>query len=573
VDLRRLEESLLNRSAMLLALSIRDVVLIDRLDLTFDRGLCALTGETGGGKSILLDALGLALGMRADAGLLRSGARQAVVAAEFDGAGVASLPPILEEHGIAAEPPLMLRRVLGEDGRSRAFVNDQPVSVGLLRRIGDTLVEVQGQFEQHGLLNPATHREILDAFGTLREPARAVVAAWQAWRAAISERDTAAAAFAAARREEEFLRHALGELEALAAEVGEEAALNERRGMLMHAEKLLEGLNSAYAQLAGDGGGDGADARLHAAIRQLDRMADRAGELFAPAVTALERASAELGEALAALQAVGEQLDLDPHEVERVSARLFAIRELARKHGVEPDALPELQETMARQIEDLDAQGDRTRDLEARVEEARVAYLEAARTLGAERRRAAQDLDAKVNAELPPLRLERARFRTIVDVLDEDGWGPHGLDRIRFEIATNPGQAPGPLHKIASGGELARVLLALKVALAAADPVPTIVFDEVDSGIGGATAAAVGDRLARLAEHVQVLVVTHSPQVAARAEHHFQVRKTEHDGGAVTRVDVLDPAERREEIARMLSGARITDEARAAADRLMGIAR
>jgi DNA repair protein RecN (Recombination protein N) len=342
--------------------------------------------------------------------------------------------------------------------------------------------------------------------------------------------------------------------------------------MLMSAEKLLEGLDGAFRHLAGDGGSDGAEAKLHTAIRQLDRMADKAGELFAPALAALERAGAELAEAMAALRAMAERLDLDPSHVERVSERLFAIRELARKHGVEADALPSLRQRVAQLLGDLDVQGSRARDLEADVDSARAAYAEAAHALSAHRQRAAAALDAKVNAELPPLRLEQASFKTVVEPLAEDSWGPGGLDRVRFEIATNPGQAPGPLHKIASGGELARILLALKVALAAADPVPTLVFDEVDSGVGGATAAAVGERLARLAEHVQVLVVTHSPQVAARAEHHFQVRKTDEDGGAVTRVAVLAPAERREEIARMLSGARITDEARAAADRLMGVA-
>ena len=551
---------------MLQRLSIRNVVLIDRLDLTFESGLSVLTGETGAGKSILLDALGLALGHRAESGLLRAGSDAATVSAEF------ALPPdheifsLLAEQALPVEPVLILRRQLGADGRTRAFVNDEPVSVGLLKRIGEMLVEVAGQFESHRLLDAATHRGLLDGFAGLGDRAAGVAEAWRRWQAVATARRTAESELEAARREEVFLRHATAELEQLDPQPGEEASLTETRGLLLNAGKLGDAVSAALADLNGE---RGADHQLAGAQRRLDRIADKAGRLVEPAIAALERAANELAEAIRALQRATDDLDADPRRLETVEERLFAIRDLARKHNVDPDRLAEHAASLRAKLAALDDEGGRLAALAKDEAAARQAYREAAELLSKTRATAAKRLDKAVNAELAPLKLERARFATRFERLDEAQWNEAGIDRVAFEVATNPGSAPGPLGKIASGGELARFMLALKVVLAASDPVPTLVFDEVDAGIGGATAAAVGERLAQLADEVQVLVVTHSPQVAARGAHHWRVEKRAAGGTARTVVEPLDPAARREEIARMLSGAKVTDAARAQADQLM----
>ena len=559
---------------MLVSLSIRDVVLIDRLDLEFRPGLSALTGETGAGKSILLDALGLALGARGDSGLVRHGADQAVVTAEFD------LPPrhpvreLLAEQAIEAADGLVLRRQLGKDGRSRAFVNDQPASIGLLRRLGEALVEIEGQFEARGLLDPATHRSLLDAFGGLEERATAVAEAWRAWRAADAARAEAAAEIAEARRDEEYLRHAVNELDALDPKPGEETELADQRSTLMHRGKLVEAIEAALAELAGDGA-RGVESAIAAAQRRLDRLAAQPGldavlARIEPATAALDRAGAEAADAVAQLERLLGDLDADPGRLEKIEERLFALRGLARKHGLAVDELADLRGRLAERLAAIEGGSARLARLAEAAEAARQAYVVAAESLSAARQAAAKKLDKAVNAELPPLKLDKARFATRLERLDEKHWGEQGLDRIAFEVATNPGTPPGPLARIASGGELARFMLALKVALAAADPVATLVFDEVDAGVGGATATAVGERLARLAKKVQVLVVTHSPQVAAKASHHWRVRKESKSRTTLTRVEPLAPAASREEIARMLAGAEVTAEARAAADQLIG---
>ncbi len=549
---------------MLLGLAIRDIVLIDRLELAFAPGLTVLTGETGAGKSILLDALGLALGARAEAGLLRRGADQASVAAEFDLPPRHPLRALLDEQGIAAEDSLLLRRQIGADGRSRAFVNDEPVGVALLRRIGDGLVEIVGQFEQHGLLDPATHGPMLDALGG--HDVAAVAGAWRDWQTAREARAAAEAEIAAARRDEEFLRHAAGELAALAPMPGEEAELAAKRALMMASGKLAEAIDQALGELSGDRGGE---SLLNQARRRLDRIADKAQGRFDAAVAALDRAQAELAEAVDQLNRFAAELDADPRALEKLEDRLFALRDLARKHNTQVDALAALAERIESQLARLD---DRSGDL-ARLTQAesvaRRTYMAAAEALSAARQRTAARLDKAVKAELAPLKLDKARFATRVERLAEGQWGPSGMDRIAFEVATNPGSAPGPIGRIASGGELARFLLALKVVLAEAGGAATLVFDEVDSGIGGATAAAVGERLARLAAGRQLLVVTHSPQVAAQAQHHWRVEKTLAKGQSLTRAGKLDDASRREEIARMLSGATVSDEARAAAEKLM----
>jgi DNA repair protein RecN (Recombination protein N) len=558
---------------MLVSLSLRNIVLIDRLDLAFEAGLCVLTGETGAGKSILLDALGLALGARADSALVSAGASQAGVTAVFEPPAGHPVHGELSDHDLTSEDgePLVLRRTLGSDGRSRAFVNDQAVSVALLRRIGDGLVEVQGQFEQRGLLDPTTHRLLLDAFGGLAGQSDAVAALWQAWQAARTEETAAEEALAKARADESHLRHAVDELGSLDPQAGEEAELAEIRSLLLHAERLAEALNAAATLLAGEAEG-GAEPAVAQAQRQLERVAELAGGRLGPALAALDRAAAELAEARAEIASLSADLDSDPGRLSEIEERFFALKDAARKHDCTVDELPALCRDLTQRLAALDSGGERLQQLAAASRAAQTAYRKAGEALGEARRAAASRLDAAILRELPPLKLDKARFATRVDRQPESAWGPSGLDRVAFEVATNPGTPAGALAKIASGGELARFLLALKVVLAELSPVETLVFDEVDSGIGGATAAAVGDRLARLAETRQILVVTHSPQVAARATHHWLVRKDSAAAGSFTRVARLDENARREEVARMLSGAHITDEARAAAAKLMGAA-
>lgn len=551
---------------MLASLTIRDVVLIERLSLSFRRGLCVLTGETGAGKSILLDALGLALGARAESGLVRHGADQAMVTAEFELSGDHPAFAILKEQGLDAEDRLVVRRTVSADGRSRAWVNDQAVGVGLLKRLGEELVEVHGQFDTHGLLNPQTHRGVLDAYAGLDARAAQVAAAHRAWRQVEDARANAAAEIARARSEEEYLRHAVAELDSLAPKQGEEAELAETRAILMHREKLVDAMNGAYAELSGE---RGVERALSSAIRTLSRVAEKAGGALDPVIAALDRAATEAGEAIADLQAVSSNMDMDPRALEKLEERLFALRATARKHGVEVDALAALREDMAGRLLLIEDQGDLLTRLAKESEIARTAYRTAAEGLSTERRTAAGRLDKAVAGELPPLKLDKASFRTLVEPLAEEEWGAHGLDRIAFQVATNPGAPPGALNKIASGGELARFMLALKVVLAQTSTVGTLVFDEVDTGIGGAVAAAVGERLEMLGHGLQVLVVTHSPQVAARGSIHLKVQKSVTGERVSTGVAELDGDERREEIARMLSGATITAEARAAAASLI----
>jgi DNA repair protein RecN (Recombination protein N) len=562
---------------MLQSLSIRDFVLIEKLDLTFARGpvsgphggLGALTGETGAGKSILIDALGLALGARAESGVVRRGAAQASIAASFDLAKNHPAHAILVEQGLDDEDVLTLRRAIGADGRGRAFVNDQPASVGLLRRLGETLVEIQGQMDQHGLLDMATHRGSLDAFAGLEKQGAAVRAAWQAWRTAEQARAAAEASAAAARRDEEFLRHAMKELKTLAPKADDEETLAAERQMLRAGTALGEAVTQALGELEQ---GKGAVSALSTAHRLIERNLDKAaGRLDAP-LAALERALSEATEAQAQLEAARDALEFDPARLEKIEERLFALRALARKHNVTVADLAPLAEQMEAQLAALDDGEAGLKKLAAAAKAARADFVTAAEAQAAARRKGAARLDRAVTSELAPLKLEKAKFVTEVAALPEADWSENGTDRVQFTVATNPGTPPSPIARIASGGELSRFLLALKVCLAKMGDAATIVFDEVDSGIGGATAAAVGERLKRLAKDVQVLVVTHSPQVAAIADRHWLIRKTTTKTAASTDVLALDAKGRREEIARMLSGAEVTAEARAAADRLLAVA-
>ncbi|WP_207540052.1 DNA repair protein RecN [Sabulicella rubraurantiaca] len=553
---------------MLASLSIRDVVLIERLDLQFGPGLSVLTGETGAGKSILLDSLGLALGMRAEAGLVRAGQSQASVAAVFLPPAAHPAHAILAEQGMEAEEALVLRRVVQADGRSRAFINDQPVGVGLLRRIAATLVEVQGQHDQVGLADPSTHGALLDAFGGLEAQRGKVAAAHRAWKSAEAALREAEEAVAAALRDEEWLRHAVEELSTLAPEEGEEETLSQERTALQQGERRNEAIAAALSELQPrDRRSTNPAAALRNAARALERLpgAPSQKDTAEAALAALATAMDALAEAEQQLERLAADAMPDPRRLEVLEDRLFSLRAAARKHAVPVVELPALLETLRGRLAALDAGTERVSALEAARREAREAYASAAGALTAARHDAARKLEKALARELPPLKLDRARV--VIEILprEEAAWGPDGQDRVTMLVSTNPGQAPGALMKIASGGELSRLMLALKVVLARGSPVPTLVFDEVDAGIGGATAAAVGERLQRVAERLQVLVVTHSPQVAARGAHHLRVAKAVRGEAAETRVTPLKAEDRREEIARMLAGERVTEAARAAA--------
>ncbi len=551
---------------MLTRLSIRNIVLIEALDLDFGGGLGVLTGETGAGKSILLDSLGLVLGNRADSGLVRAGEAKASVSASFE---FSSLPgqiaAALDDADIEIEPgePLIVRRQLKADGGSKAFINDQSVGVALLREIAGILVELHGQHDDRGLVNPRGHRALLDRFagaGIAR-----VEQAWAKWRDTAERLESVRDALEQARVDRDLLLSHLSELTALEPEVGEEARLAETRADMQKGERLsgdLEELRHLWE------GSDSPLASLRVAARKLDRIAPE-HPLLTEALGALDRAVIEAGEAEEKLEAAAAALDHDPAALEAAETRLFELRALARKHRCEVDELPEVMRTMRSQLDSIEGGEAELETLEAAAAEAGERYRAEAEALHANRVAAAAKLDEAVARELAPLKLDAARFKTAVVELPEDRWGPHGMDSVEFLIATNPGADFAPLNKIASGGELSRFILALKVALAEQGGAATVIFDEIDRGVGGAVASAIGERLARLASDGQLLAVTHSPQVAARGRTHYMIAKS--SDGTVTRttVGLLDEAGRKEEIARMLSGAEVTPEARAQADRLL----
>jgi DNA repair protein RecN (Recombination protein N) len=550
---------------MLARLSIRDIVLIDRLDIDFGAGLAALTGETGAGKSILLDAFALALGARGEAALVREGAELGQVTAVFELGKKHPARRLLAENDLGGEDELIVRRVQIADGRTRAFVNDQPVSVQVLRALGAALVEIHGQHDERAFVEAGTHRALLDAFGGLESAATEVRDLWH-------ERRTREAAVAAHRadverasREAEWLRHAVEELGRLAPENGEETALAERRAAMMQAEKVAEDLRLTHESVTGP---QSPVPPLATAVRRLERRAVQAPGLIEPAVKAIDAALSALDEARAHLEQALRAADYDPRELERIEERLFALRAAGRKYNVPVDELGALARRYEADLTLIDAGAERLAQLEQEAREVAARYRQAAAALSAARRAAAATLDKALNTELKPLKLERAQFST---ELTSESEGPDGLDRVEFWVRTNPGTRPGPLMKVASGGELARFLLALKVVLADRGSAPTLIFDEIDTGVGGAIADAIGVRLARLASRVQVIAVTHAPQVAARADRHYLITKDALAKGrrVATRVTELAAERRREEIARMLAGAEITAEARAAAERLI----
>ena len=550
---------------MLTRLSIRDVVLIESLDLDFASGLGVLTGETGAGKSILLDALGLALGSRADSGLVRQGQPQAAVSVEFALPENHPAAAVLDEQGLAPElgEPLVIRRVVKADGGSRGFIGGASASAGLLREVGATLVEIHGQHDDRGLLNPRGHRALIDAFGRL--DTRPVAEAWARLGEAKAALAAACASLDETRRDREWLEHAATELEALGAEPGEEESLSTLRAAMQQGARLTDELAAIAQHLQGS---DGGLSHLRQASRRLDRIASD-HPLLGEALAAMDRAVIEAADAEDRLECAAAALSYSPERLDEAETRLFEIRAMARKHRVPPDDLHELCRELRARLEALGAGEDGIAALEVALAGAQADYSSAAGVAGDARRAAAEALDAAVAAELAPLRLDAAAFRTVIGEAEP---GASGRDRIEFEVSTNPGAPFGPLTRIASGGELSRFILALKVALAEAGGARTMIFDEIDRGVGGAVASAIGERLHRLAQGGQVLVVTHSPHVAARAATHLLIAKSH--SGTVTRTSVhaLDEAERREEIARMLSGSQITDEARAQAGKLLEVA-
>ncbi|MEG9883928.1 MAG: DNA repair protein RecN [Hyphomicrobiales bacterium] len=554
---------------MLTSLSIRNVVFIERLDMTLGAGLTAFTGETGAGKSIVLDSLGLVLGARGDAALVRRSAEKATVAASFDLAPDHAVFNLLAKHEIETEGELILRRHQSRDGRGRATLNDQPVSITLLRKLGAVLGEIHGQHDDRALIDMSRHRRLLDIYGGLDRECETVARAWSLWRAAQARQVAHDEKRRHALAERTFLEHSVNELDALSPGEGEEEDLAERRRMMMNAEQFTSALSQAARAL---GGGDDASGGLGGALRRLERLQMQAGGRLDEVVSALDRVLVEMGEAEDAIAGAGRDMRFDQTELDRVEERLFALRAAARKHKVKVCDLPALLERFRRELGGLEESEETAGRLDEEGATLRKRYFDRAQALSAKRKAVAAGLGEAVMAELPPLKLERARFEAVVNA-DENHAGPRGIDRVEFHVATNPGTPPAPLIKVASGGELARLMLALKVVLAARGGAPLLIFDEIDTGVGGAAADAIGVRLARLADKLQVLAVTHSPQVAARAHTHMRVAKETRGGedgtGTLTWVESLDPHQRREEIARMLSAASITEEARAQAERLL----
>lgn len=554
---------------MLQNLSIRDVVVIKQLDVEFQKGLSVLTGETGSGKSILLDALGLALGTRADSNLIRQGSDKASVTAEFALPANHPVFAILSDQEIEAESPLILRRILQSDGKSRAFINDQPVGIQLLRQVGQYLVEIHGQFDQHGLLSKDTHLKTLDQFASLQNQATALRQSYAAWKNAEKSWRDAVESQKQKQAQEQYLRHAVNELRAFEAKPGEEEELAAKRTTLQHHEKLESAFAQALQALEGE---DSADRGILTAQKTLNRVADKAPAMIDPILETLERASIELREAADKIRSAFDGDGDAQAQLETLEDRLFGLRELARKYDVQPDQLAELLQRLETELDDIDTADTRIETLYRAFQKAKDDYAQKAAKISDARQKAAKKLDQAVAKELEPLKLGKASFITALEVLGEDNWNETGQDRVEFQVITNPGMPAGPLSKIASGGELSRFMLALKVVLAGTQDVATLIFDEIDTGVSGSVADAVGLRLEKLGRSAQVMLVTHSPQVSSKAQHHYRISKKTDKNSTMTVLEPLSLAARREEVARMLSGSEITDEARRAADKLLGAA-
>tara|TARA_R110002096_G_scaffold415163_1_gene616691 strand:+ start:80086 stop:81753 length:1668 start_codon:yes stop_codon:yes gene_type:complete len=553
---------------MIVSLTIKDIVLIDRLQMDFEDGLCVLSGETGAGKSILLSGIGLAIGARSERELIRHGRDQGSVSAEISVADDHKIWKILEEQGLDFEPgQVILRRVIMKDGRSRAFINDQPVSIALLRKVGECLIEIHGQHDERGLLNPSGHRDLLDDFGSYDALLVKVAANYRTLTslkaALLLEREK----LELAQSDEDYIRHNLEELESLNPEVGEEEGLAKERTRMMQGETLSSGLGELLGKLLSD---KGVDTTLRATLRKIERMSAQAPGLLDGVSESLDRAANETSEAINELENIIRDLEFNPYDLENTEERLFSIRAAARKHNCPPDGLVALKQEFEAKLGALKFSDEEVQRLMDEVRAAQEVFEENVRKLSAERTKTAVSLDKQVNKELPALKMDKAQFKTFIEPLEPENWSSEGGERIDFRVSTNPGAPFGGLIKIASGGELSRFILALKVVLARKTSVATLIFDEIDQGVGGAVANAVGERLAELADKAQILVITHSPQVAARGRRHWLINKSATGGEMVTTaVTELEKENRREEIARMLSGAEVTKESRAAADNLL----
>lgn len=552
---------------MLSELTINNVVLIDKLDLEFKSGLSVLTGETGAGKSILLDSLGLVLGNRAEVSQIRQGTEKLSVTAVFEGEGKKEeVSEFLKEYEIETDGELVIKRTLDKNGKGKIFINDQLISAKLLKEIGKFLVEIHGQYDNQGLLNPANHKSILDAYGNYKDLKQTVKRCWQEYKQAEKARQEAEANIAQAKEDEDNLRHWVEELERIGTYSGEEEELSQKRLELMNAEKLIDNLKAAYSSLNGN-------IDIVSALRQAQTAMEKANQIVAgkydAIVEILEQSRINAEEAQNEIEEATNNINLNQNELDKIEERIYALRSIARKHQVSVEELPEVLEKFKQRLNNLEMGEDGLQNLRQKEEQARLLYKEQAKELSSQRKATALVLDGKVMAELAPLKMEKAKFITQIEEQKPEEWSEDGIDKIQFTVSTNPNSPQGPLNKIASGGELARFMLALKVNLAQTSNVSTMIFDEVDAGVGGATAKAVGERLARLAKDVQVLVVTHSPQVAASGNHHYKVEKNTQQNVTTTQVRELNGIERQEEIARMLAGETVTQEARAAAKVLL----
>ena len=556
---------------MLIQLSIKNVVLIESCDIVLENGLCVLSGETGAGKSILLDALGLVLGARSDSGLVRKGETQGSVSAEFDISRNDAAKKILNELELEDADSLIIRRTIGSDGKTRCLANDQPVTVAGLKKLGETLVEVHGQHDQRALQDMTHHRSLLDEYAKLSLQRKTVGEVFRVWRDKMQELNALKGEIERGMREQEYLQHMRGELKELSPEIGEEELLANQRSGMMQSEKLFAVLNEALSEL---NAGKGVLGSIRNAQRTLTRSAFANDPKFAAIIEGLEKAAIEAEEAVYALEKTGQDTTFNPEKLEHIEERLFALKAAGRKYNMPVDELAALYVQVEEKLSLIDSQEHRIAQLEKQVAEARKDFTQAASKLTEARKKAAQKLEKSIEQELAPLKMAGTRFRVRIEPLDENGWSEWGADAVCFECATNVAKGDkdvtySGLGKIASGGELSRFMLAMKVSLSSVRSTPTLIFDEIDTGTGGAVAAAIGERLALLGKSAQVLVVTHLPQVAARGNQHLRVSKNEKARKVVTSVDHLSPAEREEELARMLAGSTITAEARKAAQKLL----
>lgn len=551
---------------MLKSLSIRNIVLIDSLDIDFSDGLVILSGETGAGKSMLLDSLNLLLGERSDSSLVRQGTDKLSVTGVFEVTKANKIYEIAKEYDLDIDGDIIIKRIITSDGKNKILFNDQIITLKLLKELAQNLVEIHGQYDNHGLLNPSTHCEILDNYGRYTKEQEAVASAFEAYKQALKNLEHKKALISKAKEDKENLRHWLDELQKASPQKGEEEKLRIRRNELMNAEKILDKLNTAYASLNGR---DSVIDNISKAYNAISKANEIVNNKYADIEKNLENMIYTLNDVVEQIEVSSSDISLNQNEIDNIETRLFLLKDLAKKHQTEIDLLPQKMQEIKESLESLQNGEDDIKELEQKVKSLREEYIKASNTLTKCRKKAAQNLDKNVMQELSPLKMEKAVFQTTINEKPESLWSINGWDSVNFEISTNPNTPLGPLNKIASGGELSRLMLALKVHLAEKNSQETLIFDEIDAGIGGATAEAVGERLSRLAKQEQVFVVTHSPQVAAFGDENFKVTKYTKENVTTTTLKKLTAKEKLEEIARMLAGEKITQEARAAAQVLL----